>query len=335
MPNDNNQTDSTNTNGNNNQPTVQSNMPPIPSSFQPGTPSVQTDIKPPQPTVTPTQSPMDTLAQNASIGKNQSPNMKDFSAVITSEHVPERLGGRKAIATIFGILFLVGSIVAGVFLAQKRQFLPSQAWNCSQYVFEVSQQGEVSVRNGQTRNEPPQKAKVYIDDILVIIFDVPALGAGDAATLGTVDVPGEQGFVWKVDGTVDCQNNGSYEATSTPTPILTESPTPTITSSPTPTTTSISASCSTVKAYDNDWNSLSSFDLSTLKTGNIVHFTVSGTATSGVIDKAKFTINGISFGETTNKKPGTDEFYVEYTIPEGVVSFTVDAQIHHSQLGWF
>jgi hypothetical protein len=75
--------------------------------------------------------------------------------------------------------------------------------------------------------------------------------------------------------------------------------------------------------------------LSALNAGNEVRFAVSGTATSGAFDKAKFTVNGTELGETSLKKPGTEEFYSEYTIPANVTSFTVSAQIHHSELGWF
>ena len=40
-------------------------------------------------------------------------------------------------------------------------------------------------------------------------------------------------------------------------------------------------------------------------------------------------------GEITTKRPGTNEFYYDYTIPEGTHSFEVSAKIHHSTLGWF
>ena len=92
--------------------------------------------------------------------------------------------------------------------------------------------------------------------------------------------------------------------------------------------------CTAVKAYDTNWNLLTGVQLSNLSAGSVVRFTISGTP-ADQIDKARFTINGVLKPETTNKKPGTNEYYFEYTIPAGVSSFTVTAQIHHLTLGWF
>jgi hypothetical protein len=92
--------------------------------------------------------------------------------------------------------------------------------------------------------------------------------------------------------------------------------------------------CSAVKAYDTNWNLLTGVQLSALGAGDVIRFTVSGIP-ADKIDKARFTINGVLGSEITTKKPGTDEYYVEYTIPTGVYSFTVTAQIHHTTIGWF
>jgi hypothetical protein len=89
-----------------------------------------------------------------------------------------------------------------------------------------------------------------------------------------------------------------------------------------------------VKAYDVDWNPLDATQLSALTAGDVVKFTISGTP-ADQIDKARFTINGILGSEITTKKTGSEEYYVEYTIPASVYSFTVTAQIHHLTLGWF
>ena len=94
------------------------------------------------------------------------------------------------------------------------------------------------------------------------------------------------------------------------------------------------AQCLNVKAYDTEWNQITAAVLPTLKAGDKVRFAVAGTATSGNFDKAKFKINGTERAEVSVKKPGTEEFYDEYTIPEGVTTFSINAQIHHSSLGW-
>lgn len=95
------------------------------------------------------------------------------------------------------------------------------------------------------------------------------------------------------------------------------------------------ARCVEIKAYDTNWNQLTATQLSRLKVGDKVRFTVRGSATKGTFDKARFTINGIQRPAVTAKKPNTEEFYDEYTIPTGETTFTINAQVHHKTLGWF
>ena len=95
-----------------------------------------------------------------------------------------------------------------------------------------------------------------------------------------------------------------------------------------------SAQCLNVKAYDTDWNLLSTDQLKALKAGDKLRFTVAGTTTGGSFDKARFKINGVQRPEVTQKKPSSEEYYDEYTVPESIASFTINAQIHHATLGW-
>jgi hypothetical protein len=97
----------------------------------------------------------------------------------------------------------------------------------------------------------------------------------------------------------------------------------------------LNAQCQAIKVYDTSWNQLTAAQLSNLTAGSVIRFAVSGTATSGTFDKAQFTVNGTALSETTTKKPGTEEFYSEYTIPDGITSFTITGKVHHSTLGWF
>lgn len=94
-----------------------------------------------------------------------------------------------------------------------------------------------------------------------------------------------------------------------------------------------SAKCLNIQAFDTNWTKIT--DLSTLKAGDKVRFTVAGQASSGTFDRARFKINGVQRAEVSAKRPGTQEFYDEYTIPAGVTSFSVNAEVHHSSLGWF
>ncbi len=126
-------------------------------------------------------------------------------------------------------------------------------------------------------------------------------------------------------------------ATATATSTATATATATSTSTATPTGTELLTNqCLLISSYDSNWNQLTNQALSSLKPGDIVYFTVHGSTTSGTIDKARFEISGGTPIETTNIKPATDEYYVQYTIPTNMTSFTIEAQLHHATLGiWF
>lgn len=101
------------------------------------------------------------------------------------------------------------------------------------------------------------------------------------------------------------------------------------TSSPIP-----QASCTSVKAYATDWTYIQPINLPSLKAGDSVNFCVLGTSSIVGFDKAKVTVNATTLGETTNKRPSSDDFCSLYTIPEGTNTFNITAQIHHATLGW-
>jgi hypothetical protein len=85
--------------------------------------------------------------------------------------------------------------------------------------------------------------------------------------------------------------------------------------------------CQNIKAYDTSWNALTADQLKTLKVGDVVKLTVKGT--NGTFDKAQFKINGAAtWTERTDKKPSTEEFFIDYTIPAGITTFNVEAQVH-------
>lgn len=126
-----------------------------------------------------------------------------------------------------------------------------------------------------------------------------------------------------------------------PRPSPTPTPTP-IKAGPTPTPTSIpgiSAQCLDIKVFDKNWKQIAAADLAKLKPNAVVRFTVAGSATGGSFDMARFKINGTQRNSVTAKRPGTQEFYDEYTIPEiptgqTLLTITVNAELHHSTLGW-
>ena len=121
--------------------------------------------------------------------------------------------------------------------------------------------------------------------------------------------------------------------TNTPTPTPTKTPTPTPTNTPVPTATPTPAlACLNTRVFDTNWNELSGSELAQLQAGDKVRFTVAGSATSGTFDKARFRINSSTWRPSvTQKRPGTNEFYDEYTIPPNTYSFSVNTQVHHKE----
>lgn len=90
------------------------------------------------------------------------------------------------------------------------------------------------------------------------------------------------------------------------------------------------ARCDSVKAYSSSWEPLSNNDLSKLKAGDQVNFCAVGfTNVPLPFNAARFTINGTLRPETTATRPGgvPNEFCDLYTIPEGVTTFNVSAEV--------
>ena len=76
-------------------------------------------------------------------------------------------------------------------------------------------------------------------------------------------------------------------------------------------------------------------NLSALQPGNTIYIAVLGSASSGTFDRARFRINGlpVDWQETTLINPN-GEFYIAYVLPQGVVSYTIEAEVFHNSLGW-
>jgi len=93
--------------------------------------------------------------------------------------------------------------------------------------------------------------------------------------------------------------------------------------------------CGWIKAYNLDWQELDQAGLSGLAAGDHLYFSVIGSDQgAGTADRARFRVNSGSWQETTNKKPGAKEFYVEYVLPAGVTDFRVEAEVHYPSKGW-
>ncbi len=265
--------------------------------------------------------PGDMPSADVPIPQNDTPTLippSDGSGTKGSTKASFGKSKRKALATILGLVLLIAGVGTGVYLVGQQQNVSTRAYVCSNYVFEVKQDGEVTIRNGSTQGQPSQDARVYINGNQVATVAVPRVDSGTSRSIGKVAVPSGTAFQWRVEGAVDCETTG--ENTNN---LL------------------IETSCGEVLAYDTDWNLLSQSDLSNLSPNETVRFAVTGKTSSGTFEAAKFTINGVEQPETTKNRVvdvrvyTAIEFYMDYVIPSGVDSFQVSAKVKHSLDGWF
>src|SRR3989344_606304 len=127
MPNDNTPTDPKD---DGTQPTTSANpnpstlkTPPDPQqNFTPGVPG-QDDF----PSQTITQSPSESTSSQGVAASEATVNAPQEPEIITAPHAPKKYGGTKIIATIFGILLLIGGVTAGVILVQRQQQIAEKA----------------------------------------------------------------------------------------------------------------------------------------------------------------------------------------------------------------
>ena len=325
-------------------------------------------------------------------------NQFNQDEIITAPHAPKKYGGNKVIATIFGLLILIGGVTAGVILVQRQQQLEEKAASgkeCEQaadciLLDEPGNKGEFSAPGIITKADITAKDYItfmpgYTDDGCYKVnidgrnITWERYGSGpNCKNVSNVQVKfkGSMEFIkichytsdpsahpWQaIEISQQAWDMGhddahDFKKTQYDFPYTNTDPNcqwpepgnqgitcadlwcennapPTITPDPTD-KPQVKAECSEVIAYSTTWELLSNENLNQLSEGDKIRFSVFGSSSSGTFDKARFSVNSISLGETTLKKPGSDEFYIEYAIPAGTTDFTVDAEIHHTELGWF
>lgn len=329
-----------------------------------GFPQMDSSTPPPPPIPTVEEIP------NEEQGTN-SPNLDIPTVISTDNKVKNKFGG-KTIATILGIFILVGAVGAGVILVKQQQDVREKAKvfecasndecgigeKCKNNLCVAGVTNPATPKPIVTTPTPAPTTGTLPNGVTATLMpggctkgttDFTAISEGKTVTIncstavvvknglpdrnsyGTIQncIPGY--YPCTIDdpqiySTACCKNGtgGRTTATTPPSNPITPTNPPSI----------ITASCLNIKAYDENWALLSVDSLKSLKTGDKVRFTVAGTATSGTFSKAQFTINTVVQPETTSKKPSTEEFYTEYTIPSGTTSFTINAQIYHSTKGW-
>lgn len=118
----------------------------------------------------------------------------------------------KIIFSIIALAILIGAIGASVYAVRRRNQLRSiLAWDCSNFNFYLSEDGNVSVSNDSPFYGHPQQAIVYINSEEIITLDVPALMPGKSSQLGKVTTPSTGEFTWEIVGTRDCRDSGHYQ----------------------------------------------------------------------------------------------------------------------------
>ena len=222
----------------------------------------------------------------------------------------------KYIATILGVVLLVGGVAAGVFLVQRDQEIRRRAASAAECT---------QASNCVVLEDPGDSGTFQVDGIIynvflthkeIIAFDESVTEDG----CYRVNIEGSTVSWERIGFSSECKDISNIQIWTT---------------GGGQTVPSFSAQCLNIRIYDTDWNVLSANELGNLVVGDTIRISVSGSTNEGVIDMARFIINGQLQPETTSQKEGSDEFYQEYTIPEGVETFSVNAQLHHSVAGWF
>lgn len=254
--------------------------------------------------------------------------------VTTGPNLPAQAGkkfaGGKIIATILGLFLLVGGIGAGVLLVQQNQNAEEMAKSkdykdkCKDVVCASNEQcrGDGNcVWVGNPYDPETGEGDPKSDDRRKRYESIPGYNERCLFLTG----PECGGGAWcSQELASDCalwEPSGSEPEPTTP---------PTVAP-----TTPPNASCQNIKAYSGaNFVLLTPESISMIKQGDPLHFCVTGAASSGLFDKARFTINGVAQPETTLVRPGSTDFCQSYVIPAGVTTFNVTAQIHHITLGW-
>lgn len=339
MPDQNKQNGSSNVPAQGNSPSDQNANQPIPD-FQAIDSSTVPAMSPP---------PTQTQDANTKTEENDKKDENPIKAVSMESVTPppkKKFGGKRIIATILGMLLLVAGVGGGVYLTQQNQDIREKADN-------ESPTGGVFIPDISTA---PDNARFQYDHGCIYDDLASDIGGGahqpyrDSGCGGgespVYDCPQDTTPDWDKRTAVVCRgaggcptgnrvradNNWNCGEGCIDHRVLIASCKP---------RSSIQCNKISAKREDGTWltppgvtngNQVVQFNLASLKAGDKVNLCVSGHATGGQIDKAKFNINGTETEVTTKESDGS--FCMQYTIPDNQEQFDITANVHHTVLGW-
>lgn len=333
---------------------------PLPFPEDTSIPPISPDMVKDSPTFTPSQ----TISDSAPL-----PNPDGLTGVppmVPGLTPKKKIGGKKMIATILGILVLLGSLGAGIFLVKQQQ----------------------DIRERAVYPTPIPEAKCSKDSVLTCIGKDPGDECGPNKLCKKKESFGSDGKpicgcisqstptpTPTLTPLVKCSSGSApkcvnkkpgdiCDGTTKCTPITTPGPDNTVKCiceeeppqckeceglicvSRTCTGASLcqtnndcqpmSGQCVGVKAYDKNWNPIVPHNEAlNLKAGDIIYFAVQGSGGPGIYDKAQFKFKGIQMPVIIDKKPGIG-FYKQYQITSDDIGkdVTVKGRIHNSVMGW-
>lgn len=247
-------------------------------------------------------------------------------AIVTTNGQKKKFAGGKFIATILGLFLLIGGIGAGVYLVGQNQNIKEKAW--------IPKEADLT-NNSSYIGDNPDAVKTNKNSKKEL--DNEESSSSQTTTSQTVKDTGGGIYNCGSGSAPECvgKKNGENSGGGKTCKIREDGKTCSSVKDEALADATSTAQCQNVKAYSGaNFVLLTPESISMIKQGDPLHFCVTGSASSGSFDKARFTINGVAQSETTLIRPGSTDFCQSYTVPAGVTTFNVTAQIHHLTLGW-
>lgn len=307
----------------------QADLPPIPPEFQS---VVETKTDP----------GIESVSQSASDNGSAAPQEADIANIVNAPK--KKFGTKKIIATILGILMLIGGVGAGITLLSQKQLFQQKA------VYPVCQNLGSHPCVGNVPSGPCFQGGTNNLYACRNLKGNPGIKVPDEfcqCPSGYTWKNYEYNSWWCFNTSIICDGIDPYAVQCSVTPQQCENPPPTEPPgppgpteppgpTPTPTPPPGVPYCASVKVYDLEWNLIvsTSPDSSspTLQSGVAYRFTVAGSPANSLVKaKFKFTLSNGTVVVKDNivaKKPNSNQYFVQYTVPENTTTLDVKAWVN-------